>query len=58
MVSDLYEIIFLTTSWVIMEYLALIIQIYISEYTSNQKIISFEASLLICWLFKWEPNVC
>jgi len=31
MVSDLYEIIFLMKSWVIMRYLALIIQIYISE---------------------------
>jgi len=46
MVSDLYGIIFLTKSGVIMGYLALIIQIYFSEY--NQKFISFEASLLIC----------
>jgi len=46
MVSDLYEIIFLAKSWVIMGYLTLIIQIYNSKH--DKKFISFEASLLIC----------
>lgn len=56
MASDLYEIIFLMKVWMILRYLSLIIQIYISEY--NKKLISFEINMLIYWVIKWEPTMC